>query len=220
MKQTVIYITECGCMISPVLTISCRSLKHKCWERERERERVCVCVCERERERERNRERESVCAELNACLITGRQIIQWEREREEEDRHQFEVSEKNWTCALIFSHISFGRRGGGKRERELKIETGVSKNVKKWSVCVVCVCSKRKTEREGKNARMSVCLCVCELCLCFCLPVSVCMSACILTFTTLTPIQLNSQCNTHFHPPPLPFLNCQSDGGARLAIFD
>ena len=52
-----------------------------------------------------------MCAELNACLIIGRQIIQWERE--EENRHQFEVSEKKWTFALIFSHISFGRRGGG-----------------------------------------------------------------------------------------------------------
>ena len=55
--------------------------------------------------------------------------------------------------------------------------------------------------------REYVCVCVR---VCFCLPVSVCVCVCqcvcvsasILTFTTLTPIELNSQCNT----PPTPAL--------------
>ena len=33
MKQAVTNITECGCMKSPVPTISCRSLQHKCFVR-------------------------------------------------------------------------------------------------------------------------------------------------------------------------------------------
>ena len=112
-------------------------------------------------------------------------------------------------CIDFLSHLFWqgwggGRGGGGgekERERELKIETeGVGKNVKKCSVCAcVCVCVYIQREKLKGKARMQECVCVCELCVCFCLPVSVCMSACILTFTTLMPIQLNSQCNTHFH---------------------